>query len=391
MRNGTGWPLGSFQMKYMGSKRAMLTNGLGEAIDRAVEAAGTVYDLFTGSAVVAHHIAERYQKRVVASDLQLYASVLAGSIIHRDGPVIRCCWIQHWIEAAQKRLIALGEWDRVEAHQCKLDRTRADWFAQSGIDIAAGAESYPLTQAYGGYYFSPWQSMWLDALREALPTGPNEKEVALAALIRAASRCAASPGHTAQPFKANATAGPFLIEAWQRPLPVVVRQEAEALSTRHANIPGEAVCGDAASVAQRVQEGDLVFLDPPYSGVHYSRFYHVLESVAQGEVGPVSGNGRYPPPVDRPFSDFSVITKSKKALDCLFKLLAEKGASAIITFPAGKASNGLSGEAVKDIAASHFSIKEEKVSSRFSTLGGDSKHRAARQDAHELILTLASR
>ena len=70
------------------------------------------------------------------------------------------------------------------------------------------------------------------------------------------------------------------------------------------------------------------------------------------------------------------------------KIIAERGASALITFPAGHSSNGLSGHRVREISGELFHIEEEKVSSRFSTLGGDRRHRSARQDAEELILTL---
>jgi len=114
-----------------------------------------------------------------------------------------------------------------------------------------------------------------------------------------------------------------------------------------------------------------------------------LESVAQGTVGPVEGVGRYPRQDQRPSSDFSMSSRSRVAFDKLLAILAERQASVIITFPAGRASNGLAGDDVKALAESHFSIEEEKVSSRFSTLGGNMKHRAARKDAFELILKLS--
>jgi adenine-specific DNA-methyltransferase len=138
-----------------------------------------------------------------------------------------------------------------------------------------------------------------------------------------------------------------------------------------------------------VTEGDLVFLDPPYSGVHYSRFYHVLETIAVGKVGDVSGIGRYPPSSERPRSDYSLRTKSKSVFDSLLQNLSDRGASVIVTFPAGAASNGMSGEDVVGISERHFSIREKKVSSRFSTLGGNRTHREARQVAQELILILS--
>lgn len=227
-----------------------------------------------------------------------------------------------------------------------------------------------LTLAYGGYYFSPWQSLWLDALRETLPPNDEHRVIGLAALIQAASYCAASPGHTAQPFKANDTAGRFLLEAWNRDIARRVREASERIATRHAVYLGEVYCEDAGSVALKLKSTDLVFIDPPYSGVHYSRFYHVLESVARGRIGDVFGSGRYPQPDERPASAYSVKTRSRAALTDLFGKISSRGATAVVTFPADKASNGLSGDDVKSVAAEFFEIKHEKISTRFSTLGG---------------------
>ncbi|QKZ13453.1 hypothetical protein HU175_12735 [Spirosoma sp. KUDC1026] len=81
--------------------------------------------------------------------------------------------------------------------------------------------------------------------------------------------------------------------------------------------------------------------------MHYSRFYHVLESIARNEMVDVSGIGRYPAPEKRPKSEFSMKSKSGKALENIFSIIASRKASAIITFPANAASNGLSGAAVE--------------------------------------------
>jgi hypothetical protein len=298
-------------------------------------------------------------------------------------------WIDSWMERASERLFDHAQWAEIAKLQQELGKVCASEAASRarGQDLGDG---FPLSKAYGGYYFSIWQAAWLDALRATLPTEGSLRDLALASLIQAASRCAASPGHTAQPFKPNDSAGRFLIEAWRRDLPSIVRNRVDDIAPRHAVREGEAHCMDAMELADRAKPGDLCFLDPPYSGVHYSRFYHVLEGVARGNVGEVSGSGRYPDRSDRPVSDFSMSSTSKRAFDDLLAILARRKVSVIITFPAGSASNGLSGQDVKAIAADHFRIEEEKVSSRFSTLGGDLKHRAARQDADELILTLSA-
>ncbi|KPL68062.1 hypothetical protein SZ64_07990 [Erythrobacter sp. SG61-1L] len=373
----------------MGSKRAMLGNGLGEALGRSLSEAKRVFDLFTGSGAVAWHVAERYKHEVLACDLQQYSVVLAASVIERTSPITDRDWVERWMRRARARVSAHKDWKIIKELQRNLKQLSAQEAAAGAHEIVFD-KRYPLSQAYGGYYFSPLQSLWLDALRASLPTEDDLRNVALAALIQTASRCAASPGHTAQPFKPNATAGKYLIEAWARDVAAIVRARIDDIAPRSASTKGKAHCTNALELAEEAQAGDLVFLDPPYSGVHYSRFYHVLESVARGEVGEVSGSGRYPDRSERPASDFSMLTTSKRAFDELLATLARKKASVIITFPAGKASNGLSGDDVKALAADHFKIEEEKVSSRFSTLGGDLKHRVARQQADELILTLSN-
>lgn len=381
--------MGALSVKYMGSKRAMLGNGLGEALGRSLADAERVLDLFTGSAAVAWYVAEQHGKEVLASDLQMYSTVLAASVIERMAPITDRGWVESWMRRARSWVAAYRWWQDIKELQAALGKIPVSEAASNARSIDFSSR-FPISRAYGGYYFSPWQSAWIDALRANLPESEDLRNVALAALIQAASRCAASPGHTAQPFKPNETAGRFLIEAWQRDLPAIVRARIDDIAPRKASKRGRAYCMNANELAEAARPGDLVFLDPPYSGVHYSRFYHVLESIARGQVGDVFGTGRYPEKSERPISDFSMLTTSRRAFDDLLAILARKNANVVITFPAGKASNGLSGEDVKALASDHFRIEEAKVSSRFSTLGGDLKHRAARQEADELILTLSS-
>lgn len=70
-------------MKYMGSKRSMLQNGLGEALESASFGTDRFVDLFTGSASVAWYAAEKMKRPVLASDLQLFATCLAAAILTR--------------------------------------------------------------------------------------------------------------------------------------------------------------------------------------------------------------------------------------------------------------------------------------------------------------------
>lgn len=368
----------------------MLLNGLGEIIASSAPKAVGFADLFTGSGTVACHVAERFSVPVLAGDLQKFAVALADSVIGRVTPVESDDWINDWFSEGYALAKRSGSWKDAISIQSRLGTGDIGELAHESRELCRIHER-PFCRAYGGWYFSPTQVLIIDSLRTTLPSQADLSKVGLGALISAASTCAAAPGHTAQPFKANETAGPFLREAWLKDPLTSVRRAASELGQRYALSLGESSVGPAAAHSSKLSEGWLAFLDPPYSSVHYSRFYHVLESLARGSLGDVSGSGRYPAPSERPASDFSIPTKAASAFSSLFASLAGVGADAIVTFPANGASTGISGDDLRDLASVHYSIVAEKVSSRMSTLGGNRTHRAARQNTVELIMRLSPR
>ena len=74
-------------MKYMGSKRAMLQNGLGELLGRQVLNAPRFVDLFAGAGSVAIHVARKFPISVLAFDLQSYSAVLTSAVVGRQTPL----------------------------------------------------------------------------------------------------------------------------------------------------------------------------------------------------------------------------------------------------------------------------------------------------------------
>jgi adenine-specific DNA-methyltransferase len=375
-------------MKYMGSKRTMLQNGLGELLGREGATARRFVDLFAGSGAVAIHIARRFPIPVLAFDLQRYSVVLTGAVIGRK---YNLNWQSIW-DTWKCRAQAQFSARRIPT-ATKLTQSIVAEFRK----WCDGQYALPFTKAYGGHYFSPKQAVWIDALRNNLPGREPAKTVALAALIQAASKCVAAPGHTAQPFQPTRTAKFFLAEAWSKDVAAKTQSAFELVAGQFARQRGRATVADANAAASQLQEGDLAFIDPPYSGVHYSRFYHVLETIADGKCGDVSGVGRYPAPSLRPRSKYSVSSESDEALDDLLKTVASHGARGVMTFPDHDCSNGLSGDSVRELAGRHFRVCESHVESQFSTLGGtgynrhDEGGRSARQHAHELMLVLHPR
>jgi len=357
---------------------------LSEEIPKAVR----FVDLFCGSGSVSWFAATRWETEVVACDLQRYAVILADSVISRDGCIDSEATLKRWFNRAEAKVLchplykdSLGLQDSFSLGKLadQVSRARA---------LCEANQSGPIQAAYGGHYFSPLQALWIDGLRSTLPRERDARNVALASLLQVASQCAASPGHTAQPFQVNGRADPFLLEAWQKTLIPRVSQSFKVIAGMSAKTQGGGRQCDALEFALTLNESDLVFIDPPYSVAQYSRFYHVLEVLAVGKHVTASGAGRYPAAEYRPKSEFSMKTKATIAMDTLLQRVSASGAKAILTFPADDASNGLSGERMIEISNKYFDVKHSYVSGQFSTLGGNSVIREARQHSRELILTL---
>ncbi len=379
-------------MKYMGSKRSMLKNGLGKLLLRETKRFDRFVDLFTGAAFVAWFVAENLDKPVLAVDLQKYATSLAQAVIGRTSQLDSSEIISSWIEKSAQHRNSDSFWLEAVAHFNSLVDIQ-EWVSRARDLCSIPSGIGPIWSAYGGHYFSPAQAITFDYLIANLPKESSKREVCLAACISAASECVAAPGHTAQPFQPTNSAAQFIVEAWKRDPIEYSKKNLIALATRHAQVLGSTITDDAANVIPHINSTDLVFIDPPYSSVQYSRFYHVLETIARVEQSiNVSGVGRYPPLDDRPQSQFSNISQAKPALIELLKNLAERSCTIILTFPSGPASNSLSGDYIKQVASQWFTVEDHStISGKFSTLGGNNEIRDARMNSNELILLMKPR
>ena len=374
-------------MKYMGGKTWLLANGLAREIDQVLRPCTTFVDLFAGSGAVAQHVATGYDNRVEAYDTQHFAVALNRAVVGRRKPVDAESLVAEWVVPVRSRL-ARSQAVRRSRALLGGDLTRNQVL---GMRELAGGSERLFVGSYGGHYLSVEQSWALDSLRSSLPGDPENAAVALAALVMATSRCSASPGHTAQPFQPTPTALPHIQHCWERDLLSVTADFVRSLAGRTSRCDGHTAVGDANDRARRLSGGEVVFLDPPYSAAQYSRFYHVLEAVAVGGFKHVSGAGRSPAASERHSSDYSRVTTAATRLSELVAELGRKRCTVILTFPAYKTSNGVSGQRVLDEAGELFAIKVNHGASRFSTLGGNGVNRAARHSATEMIAVLRPR
>lgn len=388
----------------MGSKRFMLENGLGEILRAELPRAKRFIDPFCGAGSIVNFVAKNknFNKPIIAGDLQRYSAVLANSVIGRTIPTDPDALKTVWLEVVKKKIVKSELYNQALKNDEKFskDGNIESWVKRSRKLCKTISKTGPVWNAYGGHYYSPKQALIFDYLLKNIPNDKH-KDVYLAALITAAARCAASPGHTAQPFQPTSTAGKFIKVAWSLDPFKSCETALKEISPLHATVKGKAIVSDAKKLVKKTKKGDLVLLDPPYSGVQYSRFYHVLETIAKGKVGKVSGIGRYPSIEERPQSRFSNSGQSVKALEELLSELAKREAVVIFTFPKGKCSNGLSGDKIVEVATKYFHIDKgsrvhkHTIIGKFSTLGGNNKlklknnlTKPSRVNSEEILLLL---
>jgi adenine-specific DNA-methyltransferase len=375
-------------LKFMGSKRRMLRDGLGDVLRRELQAADRFVDLFCGSGAVSWYVAENFPVTVLSNDLQSFSTALSLSITGRTDGFDSDPLLAKWEARASQVREKTPESRSLESFQFD-DWARAPkrtvLRAQS---LCSRSTRKGIVKAYGGYYFSPGQALRLDSYCASLPRSSPEREICLAGLIIAAGRCAAAPGHTAQPLRPTRRGAKYLFEAWSRNVDLELEGVLRAIAPHCARVRGTATVSDATSVAKSLGPNDLAFVDPPYSSVHYSRFYHLLESVARQSFAEPVGAGRYPPLDQRPRSPFSVPTEARAAVHGLLGVLADRRVRTIVTFPAGSASNGLSGKVIRRMAEGLFEQRRVNRWTSFSTLGGDGTRRRSRLRRAEMILTL---
>jgi hypothetical protein len=160
-----------------------------------------------------------------------------------------------------------------------------------------------LTTAYwGNCYFGLRQAAEIDSLRFALErvVPPKERPLIEAIFLSAADACASGP-HYAQPPKADGDpqikqliekrATGVFPEFELRLSLACKRAPAGAHGLSVTNMPWAAALREFAARNADIQE-KAVYVDPPYTRLQYSRFYHVFDTLLRYDYPACERNGR---------------------------------------------------------------------------------------------------
>jgi 16S rRNA G966 N2-methylase RsmD len=372
---------------YLGSK-LRLAPAIADSLDDADPSRGTVLDLFAGSGTTALALAGH--RRVVASDIQEYSRVICSALLssrlppegivstfadrlQAGSPLVNalrnavepliefermalqaatygdaesiCAVLEHGSILAAER--GLGGCPSVEL-QCRLTEV-VRRLARAGL---SGSPAATVVRYFGGAYFSYEQAVELDSLASLASDAfrPSLTDLSTAALLSTASDIVNTVGKQfAQPIRPRAKHGAIkrhLLTKINRDRRLNARTTFLEWLGRYTShkVPTSGHITARADYREALKrfsgQYSVVYADPPYTRDHYSRFYHVLETIARRDNPSIARNpgsaenelsrGLYRD--DRHQSPFCIRSQVAGAFRELFRLASESGASMVVSY-----------------------------------------------------------
>lgn len=309
-------------LKYMGSKREILPFVL-EAIRQSNVQSENFCDLFAGTCIVGASLKDKYH--IHLNDIQEYSSIFAqcylsnqrknapeGIIqnIKRKAKKYVCELANHHpVENTYSQITSFAELQKIEEEQRRL------------IEQEFHTGFHLFTKYYSGTYWSHEQCVWIDSIR-AVSMDYAEEVVypaILSALIYAMSYTSQGTGHFAQYRDVSIDNMQDILNyrtkhVWplfEKKLDELITTiDHEPLYQPHITTLGYLDC------LKIVEPKSIIYADPPYSAVHYSRFYHAIETLVKYDYPEVRYKARYR--CDRHQSPFCTKKKVFEAFEDLF-------------------------------------------------------------------------
>jgi adenine-specific DNA methylase len=129
--------------------------------------------------------------------------------------------------------------------------------------------------------------------------------------------------------------------------------------------------GKHPEIYDLIKDVSVVYVDPPYTIDHYSRFYHILETLVNYDYPESIGVGRYRK--DRLQSNFCIKSKVAQEFDTMLGLLSQTNAKVIISYTDTYRAL-LTSEQILDICRKHYRNVElaKRIKHDYSSLGQNS-------------------
>ena len=360
-------------LQYMGSKTRIISHICDPIIKN--DSIKTVVDLFAGTGSVGYAL--KTYKNIISNDIEYYAYIINQAILNgcnfsaEDEASFFADVEQQYMLLQAKIPSALsleksfftegGDYKQYQAFcertpsvfEPKSDDHRMKEIAELVSRVIPGSKSIPdfpclFLTYYANAYFGVAQCCQIDALRSVIEQVKDEytKNVLLTALMSVMSTAASTTTHFAQflKVKSQSTCDNLLskrkINIIEECKVLLKEYRKSGLCSKQEHAEYDCYNLDFSECLRSIDlnNSTLVYADPPYFKEHYSRYYHVLNTLCLYDYPAMALNpqthelsvGRYRE--DRRVSDFGKKAKALGAFETLITKCASAGAWLMISY-----------------------------------------------------------
>lgn len=330
-------------IKYMGSK-AKIINFVSESI-QSVYNGGVVCDLFSGAASLSGALGATYP--ILTNDIQHYSSLIASVYLKPinaiDSESLMRDAVGYYKKARSEITIDIdyeGFDSLVEFNEIE-ERNR-------GLIYHKFDHRYHLfVKNYSGTWWSAEQCLWIDAIKQAIDERVKRGEfkqaeyaLTMSTLLHAMAYSSQGTGHYAQYRDAKTESSMLDINIYRQKRlqdlfmnkldQIIIWSKENVIDLNHTITTLDYVD------CLREMRGGTIYADPPYAFVHYSRFYHAMETLSlydypdlQVKGGSIV-KGRYRE--ERHQSPFCIRSKVDGAFEELFSGVKKSGSNLALSY-----------------------------------------------------------
>lgn len=340
-------------MQYLGSK-ARIADWITDTILWEFPNRSRIHDVMAGSGAISYAAHQR-GLRIFSNDIQPYSYVVLSStfVQSREGisntiEYLKSSEFDKFLQSgARKAYLQLANQERelLRNNASPLNRQAYVDFASANIASPVNCtRNYDLfVSYYANTYFGVQQCLEIDAIRQlADQAEPNIGIHLKAALISAMTNLANTTTHLAQYLKPTSIKS---TEKIIRQRKLSVRSWVLSSLERLADFP---IAEDSLAFNQSSQDyllssiahdyPGVIYADPPYFKEHYSRYYHLLDTLVLYDYPELTWNdrigaatvGRYRS--NRIRSDFGLRSKVAKAFQELIEGAKSTGSDLVMSY-----------------------------------------------------------
>lgn len=324
-------------IKYMGAKREILEY-VTESIQNLNVDSEWLCDLFSGTSIISASLKDEYN--IHANDIQQYSAIFSNTYLLNLNRLISPLQIQEieervcFLVAEFKERYPQLEFDYTQITNYK-ELQRLEKAQQELISFDFGIGFNLFTKYYSGTYWSFEQCVWIDSIRAIAEDyiGTPSYYAILSALIFSMSYASQSTGHFAQYRDVTeSNMNDILIYRHKNIWNLFSKKIGELISTLNVETKFEykVTSLDYMDCLRAIKKNSIVYADPPYSTVHYSRFYHAIETLVRYDHPIIKYKGRYRD--DRHQSPFDKKKEVKNAFKLLFEGVKNRESHLVLSY-----------------------------------------------------------